>query len=120
MLFIKIADDTIFPAFPDFEKVELKVAEIKAVGKVEKADKLLKFKLDAGDDGERQIVSGIAKWYPDFEKLVGKKVIIVANLKPIKLRGELSQGMILSSEKANGDIQVVTVDPSLENGSSLA
>ena len=107
-------------AFPDFEKVELKVAEIKAVGKVEKADKLLKFKLDAGDDGERQIVSGIAKWYPDFEKLVGKKVIIVANLKPIKLRGELSQGMILSSEKANGDIQVVTVDPSLENGSSLA
>ncbi|ANZ57354.1 methionine--tRNA ligase [Fructilactobacillus lindneri] len=106
--------------FADFEKVELKVAEIKSVVKVAKADKLLKFELDAGDDGQRQIVSGIAKWYPDFEKLVGKKVIIVANLKPIKLRGEVSQGMILSVEKQNGDIQVVTVDPTLENGSTLA
>ncbi|USS87063.1 methionine--tRNA ligase [Fructilactobacillus cliffordii] len=103
-----------------FDAVELRVAEIKAVNKVPKADKLLQFKLDAGDDGERQIVSGIAKWYPDFASLVGKKVIIVANLKPIKLRGELSQGMLLSVEKANGDVQLVTVDASLPNGSTLA
>ncbi|USS93526.1 methionine--tRNA ligase [Fructilactobacillus ixorae] len=103
-----------------FDAVELRVAEIKAVTKVPKADKLLQFQLAAGDDGDRQIVSGIAKWYPDFTSLVGKKVIIVANLKPIKLRGELSQGMLLSVEKADGNVQLVTVDDSLPNGSPLA
>ncbi|USS84859.1 methionine--tRNA ligase [Fructilactobacillus myrtifloralis] len=103
-----------------FDAVELRVAEIKAVNKVPKADKLLQFQLAAGDDGDRQIVSGIAKWYPDFTSLVGKKVIIVANLKPIKLRGELSQGMLLSVEKADGNVQLVTVDDSLPNGSTLA
>ncbi|USS87899.1 methionine--tRNA ligase [Fructilactobacillus hinvesii] len=103
-----------------FDAVELRVAEIKAVNKVPKADKLLQFQLDAGDDGNRQIVSGIAKWYPDFASLVGKKVIIVANLKPIKLRGEVSQGMLLSVEKPDGNIQLVTVDASLTNGSTLA
>ncbi|WP_249778700.1 methionine--tRNA ligase [Lentilactobacillus laojiaonis] len=105
--------------FEDFEKVELKVAEVKAVKKVEDADKLLQFKLDAGDQGDRQIVSGIAKWYPNPEELVGKKIIIVANLKPRKLRGVLSQGMILSVEQENGDIRVVTVPNELDNGSTL-
>ncbi|KRN42967.1 methionine--tRNA ligase [Fructilactobacillus fructivorans] len=105
--------------FNDFEKVELKVAEVKNVAKVENADKLLKFQLDAGDDGDRQIVSGIAKWYPDFKQLIGKKVIIVANLKPKKLRGQLSQGMILSVEQNDGSIKVATVDQTLDNGSTL-
>ena len=64
---------------------------------VKKADKLLKLQLDLGYE-KRQVVSGIAKYYKP-EELVGKKVIVVTNLKPVKLRGELSQGMILAGEK---------------------
>ncbi|GEL90511.1 methionine--tRNA ligase [Pediococcus parvulus] len=101
-----------------FDKVELKVAEIKSVDNVEGADKLLKFKLDAGDKGDRQILSGIAEYYPDPSVLVGKKVLIVANLKPRKMRGEISQGMLLSAEHA-GHIQVVEVPNSLVNGSGV-
>jgi methionyl-tRNA synthetase/methionyl-tRNA synthetase C-terminal region/beta chain len=81
-----------------FDKVEIKVAQIKAADHVEGADKLLKFQLDDGTAEGRQILSGIAKWYPEPEQLVGKKVLIVANLKPRKMRGELSQGMLLSAE----------------------
>ena len=101
-----------------FDKVELKVAEIKSVDNVEGADKLLKFKLDAGDKGDRQILSGIAEYYPDPSVLVGKKVLIVANLKPRKMRGEISQGMLLSAEH-DGHIQVVEVPNNLVNGSGV-
>ncbi|WP_025020549.1 methionine--tRNA ligase [Ligilactobacillus equi] len=102
--------------FDDFDKVEIKVAEIKEVSKVKGADKLLKFRLDAGDEGDRQILSGIAQWYPDFEKLVGKKVMAVTNLKPRKMRGEISQGMLLSAEFGE-TVQLLTVDDNIPNGS---
>ncbi len=105
--------------FDAFEKVELKVAEIKDVNRVEGADKLLQFRLDAGDDGDRQILSGIAQWYPDFKKLVGQKVIIVSNLKPRKMRGQVSQGMLLSVEHKDGNVELVTIDSHLENGLTL-
>lgn len=105
--------------FEAFEKIELKVAEIKDVNKVEGADKLLQFRLDAGDDGDRQILSGIAQWYPDYKKLVGKKVIIVSNLKPRKMRGQVSQGMLLSVEHKDGNVELVTVGAHLENGVTL-
>ncbi|TPR17556.1 methionine--tRNA ligase [Apilactobacillus timberlakei] len=105
--------------FDAFEKVELKVAQVKSVAKVEGADKLLKFTLDAGKQEDTQILSGIAKWYPDFDKLVGKKVIIVSNLKPRKMRGELSQGMLLSVEHKDGNVELVTVGSQFENGSTL-
>lgn len=105
--------------FDAFEKIELKVAEIKDVNKVEGADKLLQFRLDAGDDGDRQILSGIAQWYPDYKKLIGKKVIIVSNLKPRKMRGQVSQGMLLSVEHKDGDVELVTVGSHLENGVTL-
>lgn len=91
-----------------FDKVELKVAQIKAVDHVEGADKLLKFQLDDGTAEGRQILSGIAQWYPQPEALVGKKVVIVANLKPRKMRGELSQGMLLSAEH-DGKVELVTL-----------
>lgn len=84
--------------FDVFEKVELKVAEVINCQKVEGADKLLQFRLDAGDDQDRQILSGIAEFYPDPSELIGKKLVIVANLKPRKMRGLISQGMILSAE----------------------
>ncbi|MFB9769566.1 methionine--tRNA ligase [Lactiplantibacillus modestisalitolerans] len=103
----------------DFDKVELKVAEVVTVQKVKGADKLLQFRLDAGDEDHRQILSGIAEWYPEPEQLIGKKVIIVANLKPRKLRGEMSQGMLLSSEH-DGKVQLITVSEDLVNGSVLA
>lgn len=102
--------------FDKFDKVELKVAEIKEVSKVEGADKLLKFKLDAGDEGDRQILSGIAQWYPNPEELVGKKVIAVTNLKPRKMRGEVSQGMLLSAEFGE-TVQLITVSENIPNGS---
>lgn len=98
-----------------FDKVELKVAQITAADHVEGADKLLKFHMDDGTEEGRQILSGIAQWYPDPSILVGKKVLIVANLKPRKMRGELSQGMLLSAEK-DGNVQVVTVPDNLVPG----
>lgn len=102
--------------FDKFDKVELKVAEIKEVSKVEGADKLLKFRLDAGDEGDRQILSGIAQWYPNPEELVEKKVIAVTNLKPRKMRGEVSQGMLLSAEFGE-TVQLITVSENIPNGS---
>ena len=107
--------------FDKFDKVEQRVVEIKEVSKVKGADKLLKFKVDAGDEGgDRQILSGIAQWYPDYEKLVGKKVIAVVNLKPREMRGEVSQGMLLSAEYNNGKtVQLITVPDNIPNGSDV-
>jgi methionyl-tRNA synthetase len=80
----------------DFTKVELRVGEIKTAEPVPKADKLLKFTIDLGESQPRQILAGIAQYY-EPEKLVGRKVIVVANLAPRKLRGLESQGMILAA-----------------------
>uniref|UniRef100_UPI00403F65EF methionine--tRNA ligase n=1 Tax=Lysinibacillus sp. FSL P2-0066 TaxID=2921720 RepID=UPI00403F65EF len=100
----------------DFMKVDLRVATVTACETVPKADKLLKLQVDLGYE-QRQVVSGIAKFYtPD--DLIGQKVIVVANLKPVKLRGELSQGMILAGEK-DGILKLASVDPELENGAKV-
>ena len=105
--------------FEDFDKVEIRVAEVKEVERVEGSDKLLRFRLDSGDGEDRQILSGIAKFYPNEQELVGKKLQIVANLKPRKMMKKyVSQGMILSAE--HGDqLTVLTVDPSVPNGSII-
>lgn len=100
----------------DFMKVELRVAEVLHAEPIKKADRLLKIQLDLGYE-KRQVVSGIAKYYKP-EDLIGMKVICVTNLKPVKLRGELSQGMILAGSK-DGALAVATVDPSLPNGSQV-
>lgn len=100
----------------DFMKVEMRVAQVLEVEPVKKADKLLKLQLDLGYE-RRQVVSGIAQYYKP-EELVGKKVICVTNLKPVKLRGELSQGMILAGS-SGGKLAVATVDASLPNGSKV-
>ena len=100
--------------FDDFSKVELKVAEIIEADKVKKADKLLKLQLDLGDE-KRQVVSGIAQYYQPDE-LVGMKVICVTNLKPVKLRGERSEGMVLAGSKG-GQLKLASIDQSLPNGS---
>ncbi|AJK89882.1 methionine--tRNA ligase [Lysinibacillus fusiformis] len=100
----------------DFMKIDLRVATVTACETVPKADKLLKLQVDLGYE-QRQVVSGIAKFYSPDE-LVGQKVIVVANLKPVKLRGELSQGMILAGEK-DGILKLASVDSKLENGAKV-
>lgn len=92
----------------DFMKVSLSVAEIKACEKLAKSKKLLKLQVESCT-GPRQIVSGIAPWYAP-EALVGKKVIIVDNLKPAKLCGELSEGMILAGDNKDGNVKVLFAD----------
>ena len=95
--------------FDDFAKVELRVAEITECEPIKKAKKLLKIMVNDGTAEPRQIVSGIAPWYKP-EDLVGKKVIIVANLKPAKLCGEMSNGMLLAGDVSDDDVKVVFVD----------
>jgi len=85
-----------FITIDDFVKVELRVGEIRTAERVPKADKLLKFTIDLGEPEPRQILAGIAQYY-EPEKLIGRKVIVVANLAPRKLRGLESQGMILAA-----------------------
>lgn len=97
----------------DFAKAELRVAQVIACEPVKKADKLLKLQLDLGYE-QRQVVSGIAKFYTP-EELVGRKVICIVNLKPVKLRGELSQGMILAASKGD-QLTIATVPDSMPNG----
>ncbi|MDD6808401.1 MAG: methionine--tRNA ligase [Oscillospiraceae bacterium] len=92
----------------DFAKVELRVAEIKECIPVKKAKKLLQLTLDDGE-GERTVASGIAKWYKP-EELVGRKVILVSNLKPATLCGVESCGMILAADCAEDDVRVIFVD----------
>lgn len=85
-----------FITIDDFLKVELRVGEIKVAERVPKADKLLRFEVDLGEEQPRQILAGLAEYY-EPEKLVGRKVVVVANLKPRKMRGLESQGMICAA-----------------------
>ncbi|MFZ5762097.1 MAG: methionine--tRNA ligase [Thermodesulfobacteriota bacterium] len=102
--------------FDHFQQVELRVAEIVAARKVPKADRLLQLTVKAPE--ERTIVAGIAEYY-EPEQLVGKKVIVVANLKPAKLKGILSQGMVLAA-KAGDRLVLSTVDGDIPPGSKVA
>lgn len=104
--------------FDQFIQTEIKVAEVIDVAPVQGSNKLLRFRLDAGDKGHRQILSGIAKYYPDYQALIGKKVTIVANLKPRKMMGLLSQGMILSAEK-NGELTLLFAPDDAPNGALI-
>jgi methionyl-tRNA synthetase len=103
----------------DFAKVDLRVVEVLSAEKVEKSDKLLKLKVKMGNE-ERQVVSGIAAFYSP-EVMVGKKLILVANLKPAKLRGIESQGMILAaSDKDSGKLVLVTVEGEIPTGTKVS
>ena len=94
-------------AFDDFGKVDIRVGTVLECCKVPKADKLLQFKIDDGMGG-RTIVSGIAKFYPEPEKLVGMQVCFIANFEPRKLKGVVSEGMILSAEDKDGRLVLIT------------
>lgn len=95
--------------FDEFSKIELKVAEIVSCEPIKRAKKLLKITVNDGSPQPRQIVSGIAPWYKP-EDLIGKSVVIVANLKPAKLCGEMSNGMLLAGDVNENDVKVLFVD----------
>lgn len=105
-----------FITIEEFARVDLRVAEVKTAEKMKKADKLLVLTLQVGDE-ERTVVSGIAPWYTP-EELVGKKVVLVANLKPTKLRGVISQGMILAAHEGD-QLEVLTLAPDFPSGSRV-
>lgn len=102
-------------AFDDFGKVDIRVGTVLECSKVPKADKLLQFKIDDGMGG-RTIVSGIAKFYPEPEKLVGMQVCFIANFAPRKLKGVESQGMILSAEDKDGRLVLITPSQLVTSG----
>lgn len=102
----------------DFAKVKIRVGKVLDCENVKRSNKLLKFTIDDGSKEPRTIVSGIAKWYKP-EELKGKNIVFVANLKPVKLCGVESNGMILSAECSEDDVKVLTVDESIPAGSVI-
>lgn len=114
---VKAISDENLISIDDFAKLDLVIAQVLTAEPVKKADKLLKLTIDTGGD-QRQIVAGIAQHYqPD--DLIGKNIVIVANLKPAKLRGELSQGMLLAATSADGTLEVVSVSNKIKPGSRV-
>jgi methionyl-tRNA synthetase len=108
-----------FITIDDFLKVELRVGEIKVAERVPNADKLLRFEIDLGEDNLRQILAGLAEYY-EPEKLVGRKVVVVANLKPRKMRGLESQGMICAASLTEEDTPALaTFLEEVKNGARL-
>ncbi|MFO7263363.1 MAG: methionine--tRNA ligase [Bacillaceae bacterium G1] len=101
----------------DFRRVDIRVAEVVAAERIPKTDKLLKLQLDLGNE-RRQVVSGIAEYY-EPEALIGKKVLCVVNLKPVKLRGEMSYGMILAASEGDR-LVLTTVSGDIPNGTRVS
>ncbi len=102
----------------DFAKTDLRLAKVTACEPVEKSDKLLKLTVEVGALGSRTVVSGIAKYYKP-EEMVGKTVVLVCNLKPVKLRGVMSEGMILCASDDEGNLKLVTPEAVLPDGSEV-
>ncbi|MBN8427250.1 MAG: methionine--tRNA ligase [Xanthomonadales bacterium] len=103
----------------DFAKLDLRIGHVLECDVVEGSDKLLRFKLDAGELGERQIFSGIRAAYAEPAKLVGRKVVFIANLAPRKMRFGISEGMILSAGTGGDDLFLLDVDSGAQAGSSV-
>jgi methionyl-tRNA synthetase len=104
--------------FDVFEKLDIRVGTVLECERVPKTDKLLRFLLDDGLR-ERTILSGIAQWYPNPKELVGKQVCFIANLEPRKMRGILSEGMILSAENADGTLALIKPEQMVQPGSQV-
>lgn len=104
--------------FPDFQKVDMRIGTVLSVSKHPDADKLLIVKIDTGDEKPRQVVAGLAEFFSP-EDLEGRQVVVVTNLKPRKLRGEVSEGMILAVR--NGDkLELLTVTAGVANGCKVS
>ena len=105
-------------SFDDFTKLDIRVGTVLDCIKLPKADKLLQFKIDDGQGG-RTIVSGIAKFYPNPQELIGKQVCFIANFAPRKLKGVNSEGMILSAEDADGRLVLITPSDLVKSGVNI-
>jgi methionyl-tRNA synthetase len=104
--------------YDDFARVELRVGVVRSVELVPKADKLLKLSVDVGEESARTLVAGIAQAYPDPATLIGKRIVVVANLAPRPLRGITSQGMLLAAGEPP-NLQVVTVGDAIPAGTRV-
>ena len=105
-------------AFDDFAKCKMQVARVLSCEKVEKSKKLLKFRLSFGEDGERTILSGIAKYYQP-EELNGRQIVAITNLAPRMIAGMESQGMILSAMDGEGNLRLVSVGEGVAYGALI-
>jgi methionyl-tRNA synthetase len=117
-----VSDDAAAPAtigIEDFARVDLRIGKVLECGFVDGSDKLLRFRLDAGELGERQIFSGIRAAYGDPQALVGRHVVFVANLAPRKMRFGVSEGMILSAGSGGGDLFLLDVDNGAVPGATV-
>ena len=112
-----VVEETPRISFEEFKKLDLRVAHVLEAEKVEKTDKLLKLKLKVGDE-ERQIIAGIAEFYKP-EEIVDRKIIIVANLEPAKIRGIESNGMLLAAEDDEGNLAPLTVAVDIKTGARI-
>jgi len=91
-------------------KIDLRVGVVKSVERIKGSEKLYKIIVDLGELGERQLVAGIAKWYKP-EDIIGKNIVVVANLQPKKIFGEISQGMLLAADVDGEPVLLTTVKP---------
>ena len=113
------AEVTSFIDITDFTKVDLRVGEVLTAERIPKADKLLRLTVDVGEEKPRQILAGIAQYYSP-EQLVGRKIAVVVNLKPRKLRGHESQGMLLAASAGDeGKPVIATFSEDVPNGARL-
>ena len=101
-----------------FFETKLKVGQILEAEKVEKSNKLVKLQVHVGEETPRQILAGIGRHYTP-EELIGRKIIVVANLKPAKLMGHESQGMLLAASDDNGNLELLSVAPTIPAGTSV-
>ena len=114
-----VAGVTSFIEIDDFAKVDLRVGEVMSAERIPKSDKLLLMKIDIGETEPRQVLAGIAEYY-EPEKLIGRKVVVVANLKPRKLRGHESQGMVVAASIGEqGQPVIATFTEDVPNGARL-
>lgn len=105
--------------YKDWQKLDLRVAEIKEVEDIKGADKLYKLTLDVGELGEKTICAGIKEYYSK-EDLMGKKIIYFVNLTPREIRGIISQGMLLAASTENhGEVVLISPESDIENGARI-
>lgn len=105
-------------SYEEFMKVDLRVGFVKESERVKGSKKLIRLKVDLGELGERQIIAGLGAWY-EPEYFVGKYIVVVANLKPKKIFGQISQGMLLAADDEEGTPVLLTVEKPVKPGTRI-
>lgn len=104
-------------SYKDFKKLDIRIGTVETCEKVEGSDKLFKLMVDCGEDEPRQILSSLVDWYTS-EELVGKVIPVLVNLKPAKIFGQMSYGMLLAAEVGE-DCVLLTTDRPIQNGAKI-